>query len=209
MPNQSNLLSTALQQQQQQQQHDWLTGAGGSGDDNQHSQLQRYLMSQGGKAGMSKSNMFRPLLPKYDDKGYTDLATRSPSPSPRASTNTRQTTAPVRKAGRFRVNWLDQFAWLKYDEPNGNMFCIYCRKWCNELPDIRTSFVEGNSNFRLEIVNHHDKCKAHKMCREREMRAQLEDEQRQQAHKDRQAVKEENEVDIDDGIDEAERENLR
>lgn len=79
------------------------------------------------------------------------------------------TTTGPKKGGRFRPNWLVQFEWLRYDQTKDIMYCMFCRRWLNDIPDIRTSFAEGSSNFRLEILNHHDRCKAHKVCTEHEM----------------------------------------
>lgn len=74
-----------------------------------------------------------------------------------------------KRVGHFQLKWMELFTWLEYDKDSKKMFCRFCRKWGDLIPNIRrTSFVDGSCNFRFEIVKHHDCSKSHQICMHKE-----------------------------------------
>ena len=58
---------------------------------------------------------------------------------------------------RFCRHWLATFPWLKYDSDNNLMFCKYCIKHRTG----NSSFVRGNSSFKMTTIQAHAHCKEH------------------------------------------------
>lgn len=155
-----------------------VAGPERSGDVTGHLMLRHYLATRQTKVDLPKlptpqfsTSRVRPQLPArpHEISVIQSLGgSGKGGGSPSGSSIPPAVTATPRKGGRFRPGWLDNYFWLQYDEQQNTMFCKYCRKWSGSVPDMRTSFVEGNCNFRLEIVNHHDRCKSHQLCMAKE-----------------------------------------
>ena len=54
-------------------------------------------------------------------------------------------------------DWLSEFAWLAYDEKEGEMFCKVC-KLSKYIADKSSSFFSGNKSFHVSNIK--DKIKA-------------------------------------------------
>ena len=58
----------------------------------------------------------------------------------------------------FCQHWLERFTWLRYDEATNTMYCTYCQE---VHPQSNSSFVVGNSSFRVVAVQAHEASREH------------------------------------------------
>lgn len=62
----------------------------------------------------------------------------------------------LKRKRRFCNKWLDDFAWLRYDEESETMFCFTCRQHERE-----GRFVLGTDNYRIDAVKSHNDSTVH------------------------------------------------
>uniref|UniRef100_A0A672TVZ4 Sperm flagellar 2 n=1 Tax=Strigops habroptila TaxID=2489341 RepID=A0A672TVZ4_STRHB len=62
---------------------------------------------------------------------------------------------------QFPKIWLTKYAWLKYDDERGIMFCAPCRKHNVDLGENIHNFCSGTDDFKLEFINTHQSSEAH------------------------------------------------
>ena len=70
------------------------------------------------------------------------------------------------KVYRFRREWLDQFPWLRYNEVENIMHCIYCKESGKTMAGS-SAFVTGSNTFRIETLKKHNASIKHVTCRDK------------------------------------------
>lgn len=76
------------------------------------------------------------------------------------------TESKSEKMYKFRIEWLDQFPWLRYSQADNMMHCIYCRE-CGKTMAGNTAFVTGANTFRIETLKKHTASIRHIICRDK------------------------------------------
>lgn len=61
---------------------------------------------------------------------------------------------------RFRDAWKESHSWLRYEEVKNTMYCLLCRE-AYFGQEKCVPFVEGTTNFKLSVIQKHEKTSAH------------------------------------------------
>lgn len=69
------------------------------------------------------------------------------------------------KTREFRLQWLSDFSWLRFNKDDNVMFCDFCRQAGRDLAG-NTDFLDGTRKFKRENIVAHNASVRHGKCRD-------------------------------------------